>query len=340
MKSLNTFPTIIGLFLLSIFFTTSDSLYAQELRFTKVDEYLASLPEHLKNEQTQEAKAVKILKSKDNAECTAAFISNAGHILTARHCMQKCLIRSGIFQMVYEQKAVSYFHLNQQKLGKAECSALLDGEPVDLIIESTSPGLIVSMDEKSLQSLNPQLFKNLVEQSYTSKGDFVIARVKNSSHSTSCIPLAKKPALTRDLVHNFAYPTATNRPDGWNSDGLSFYATTGEVISGIAKNSCVIDAKLSETQLRKLEKEFDEDTAFMSTLDAIYGSSGAPVISSNGEVVGILTNVYRPDFAKPHEEPKARYCSGSAKALRIEHILSIAHSQNASLLNLECNSKK
>jgi hypothetical protein len=313
---------------LSIFLTIAVPAQAVELRFTRVSEYLAGLPLEQRLAQEKEAAAVKKLVTSDG-ECTASYVSRSGHLLTARHCLKNCMIREGLFHMVYEQGTVSYFVLEPEKLGRVECPARLGEEDVDLVIESTSPGILLPFDENSLKVINQKLYERLVQAGYTSRGDFVIARVKRPEDlPTSCLPLASSPASPGSAVHSFGYPSETKFSDGANSDGKSFYATAGKVIPTIFKNSCLENQPLSEYERQKLEDAFDDPADFMSTLDAIFGSSGSPVINSEGRLTGILTNVFQPAYAKAAQEANERRCSGSAKALRIEQVWRVLQQQN------------
>jgi hypothetical protein len=111
-------------------------------------------------------------------------------------------------------------------------------------------------------------------------------------------------------VESLGYPSATQRPGAYNSDGVQLYFTAGEVLpGGIRENACV--QKLDASRLEQIREEYDHPGAFMSTLDVIHGSSGSSVLSDQGEVVGVLTNMY----IERGLDPEKTYCYGSAKAL-------------------------
>jgi hypothetical protein len=263
--------------------------------------------------------AVHFLKS-SNGQCTSTTISQFGHQLTARHCLQHCLIRSKVFSLQKEQGTVDYFVRDEKALGSATCTVEIDGVEQDITIEATSPGLIAYLDRPSFASINKNKFQLLESQGYTSEGDFVIFKAKSSS--ASCLSLATNDDVSSTL-QTIGYTTETNRPDGFNSNGIDMYFSQGRLTKGIAENQCVHDFAPSQIALDKLIKSFDQPTSFMSTLDANYGSSGTAVISVRAEVVGILIETHRhAELTKnPEDEPEQRYCAGSAKALRVSTIV-------------------
>lgn len=264
--------------------------------------------------------AVHLFESQ-KSRCTATEISSAGHLLTARHCMQKCLITSGVFQWKQEQ-GVDYFVLNREKLGKATCPVSIDGVEENVVVEATSPGLVVFMDQPGLRSVNPGLFRKMYDEGYTELGDFLVVRRPVPG---SCVPLG----LDRPSgeVSSLGFPSETSRPDGFNSDGAQLYYTRGEVIGSVRENSCF--GELNAAQQEKAQKDYDHPGAFMSSLDAIHGSSGSSVLNAKGEVVGVFATM----FIHPERAPDKSYCRGSAKALSVEHIRKMTGG-----LKLECAS--
>jgi len=268
-------------------------------------------------------RAVVLLNS-PSGRCTGTYVSSDGAILTARHCLQICLIRSGVVREVSEQDgAIVFYETVPERLGVATCELEINGVPQTVTVEATGPGFVMPFNMSGLSSLNPALMKDLIARGYTSSGDFAIVRQRVTT-PTACVALAQAPAQPGDFVQSIEYPAATERPDGYNSDGEQAYASGGVVAHSIAENSCVVEASPPAERLARLMATFDDASSFVSSLDSNHGASGSPVFNAKGEVVGILINIYRHTSItqKQEDEPEVRFCLGSSKALRIERVLS------------------
>jgi hypothetical protein len=277
--------------------------------------------------------AVHLLTSA-SGRCTAVAVSPKGLYLSARHCLQQCLIVSGVFKPMREQ-GVTYFRTDREMLGNATCAVQISGRREVITIEATSPGLVTAIDEPSLRILSPALYFELTDHGFMSRGDFVLFRIPQTSSLPAFFRLADRRVTDGEQVRSLGYPTRTSRPGTANSDGTSLYSSHGEVVPGIESNSCVQEAAPKEPDLKRLKERFDEPTAFLSTLDAIYGSSGSPVIDRRNRIVGILTNVYRHSHLtlKAEDEPEKRYCRGSAKALRSDQIFMLIEAVRPDLIS-------
>jgi len=307
------------------------SFAQSEVRFTLASE-LSSLDFPLLNKRS----AVHLLQS-SNGQCTSTTISDRGHQLTARHCLQHCLIRSKVFEWKKEQGLVDYFVTDPSRLGSATCRVSIDGKSQDIVIEATSPGLIVSLDEKSFSSINSDKFKILQGQGYTSEGDFVVFLPRGISEPQSCIGLDFAGEFKGEDLQSLGFPAETSRPDGFNANGFEMYLSRGLKTGGVEENECVKEEAPSFEDLRNLKLKFDQPTSFLSTLDASYGSSGSAVINDSLKVVGILIQTYRHTdlTGLERDEPDRRYCRGSAKALQTSSFLT--HFPLELLRNLNCS---
>jgi hypothetical protein len=271
---------------------------------------------------------------------TATIISSEGHLLTARHCLNKCLIQARVFKAVYEQNLVSYFVTDPTQLGQATCEVQWDGQPQTIVIESTSPGFVERFDEAGLSTLNPHLMRSLRAQGFTSQGDFVIARL-NGAVNTPCVPMNWPGVGSNSRVFAVSDPSATER-ESFNSTGDRAYLTRGEVLSTIADNSCVREAQMSDDTIAALKVQFDEPTAFVTSLDSNFGSSGTAALNVDGAVVGVVANTYRhAEFTgQANDEPEKRFCWGSTKVLRSEQIRGFLTEQLIGRLSCPMSSSK
>ena len=93
----------------------------ETIRFTAWDDL-----QNITESQKQLHAAVKQIES-SNGSCTATTISNQGHMLTARHCLRTCLIRSKVFvEKLVQGGATSYFDMAPENMENSECSIKID----------------------------------------------------------------------------------------------------------------------------------------------------------------------------------------------------------------------
>lgn len=319
--------------ILSLGISLASAQSLETIRFTAWDEL-----ENVSQSQLELKAAVKQIKS-TNGSCTATTISSEGHMITARHCLRTCLIQSKVFKEVAVLGgATYYFDIVPENLEASECSVKIDDQDVKIKIEATSPGMILGMNENSLRTLEPQLFKDLVEKGYTKYGDFVIFKPKGLTGPQACVPISTRAVQAGDIQQSLGYPGETERPDGFNSDGESLYYSKGYVLASITENTCVQETTFSEYHYNKLFETFDDPRNFMTTLDAIHGSSGTSVMGPDNGVAGILTNVFRlAEYTRlDSDEPAVRYCKGSGQALSMSTILESIEKQGYDVSQLAC----
>jgi len=289
--------------------------------------------------QIQLRSAVKLIET-DNGQCTATVISSRGDMITARHCLTKCLILSHIVQLkTLQAGAVEYFDVDPSQLSNATCDIKVDRQPVSVQVTATSPGFIFAFDENAFKVLEPQKYAELVALGYTNQGDFAIIRAQDAAAGQPCVPLSERPAVAGDVQQTLGYPGETARPDGFNSDGVNMFYSKGYVIPTILDNACVKELTLNDYQKNNMLEEFDAPYGFLSTLDATYGSSGTSVLGPDNGVAGILTNTFRKaEYTNlASDEPDNIYCQGSARALNMATILRSVRAQNIDTSVLKCN---
>jgi hypothetical protein len=301
---------MVRLSLLLLIFMAFDSQASQ--RFVSYEELAGEKKSKISSIQ----KATRYLESQ-NGRCTGTTISSSGDLLTAKHCLQACLIRQGVFQQKMDPQSVEYYVLNKESLGVAECALTVDGKESTWIVKHTSPGLITKFEERSMRLLNRTLYDKLRSQGYLASGDFVILSPKKKQ-IMPCVSIQHIQVIqNKDEIFNLGYPSETHRVDGSNSNGIDLFYSEGKIMN-FAEGNCYSEAK-PEKQADLIE-QFEENGTFVSDLDAIYGSSGSAVYNHKNQLVGILTNVYSPSDRDPKKLPENYFCSGSAKALKLSRI--------------------
>jgi hypothetical protein len=322
---------VLGLFL---FFPTLATLAAMPLaqRFLPVKQLSADL-------QTVFAPLVSATVRIDslNGRCTATRIHARGDLLTARHCVVGCLIREKVYRSKMDPESVEYYELDRQRLGEAECQIQVEGKEETWIVKHAAPYLIDRFSEQGMKLLNRRLFNELRGKGAMANGDFVILAPKAPAPEKPyvCWPknseLVSAPTNRHASLFSIGYPSETQR-DSFNSNGEDLYFTSGQFLNSFADGQCFQEAQ--EKNRPSLLDQFDEPGTFVSTLDAIYGSSGSAVYSrefgpeqglpgGGPELVGILTNMYAPREKDGGKQPEVHFCAGAAKALKLQRVQEI-----------------
>lgn len=271
-----------------------------------------------------------------NGRCTATRIHPRGDLLTARHCVQGCLIQQKVYRTQVDSKSVEYYVVDSSRLGKAECLLKINGADTPMIVQHVSPFFIDRFSEQALKMLNRELYDQLRNDGALSSGDFAILsplvshtnESEKNSQSSICLSAEDIP----QELFTIGFPSETKR-DSFNSNGVEMYFSSGRLLQSFAEGVCYQEAH--EKNRKGLLAQFDEAGTFVSTVDAIYGSSGSAVYGSPGSIVGILTNMYAPYDRDPKKLPEVHYCEGAAKALQSKRILQFIGPEAAKMYRCE-----
>lgn len=245
--------------------------------------------------------------------CTGTRISNEGHILTARHCFNGCLISGGFVEVErlfpeHGWQSPKLYKLNQE----ATCATTVDGEATDISVLAIGPGFMTPMEQGSLSYLDSSLYEEFLEKSYLHNGDFAIVKEQVTSE-TSCRNVSwSKTNINEEVVFR-GYPSrSTGRPDGRNSDGYSMLEGRGVVIASIFDNACVSE---NAQNYESLVMRYDREDLILSTVDNLPGGSGSALLNRGGEIIGVINSQYRQGI-----DVQSTYCSGSTVAIPMHHI--------------------
>lgn len=287
--------------------------------------------------QVENGPIVKIEKIRGGGTCTATVISDEGHMLTARHCFNGCIIQN---ETTSTRNLFPEYGYRSPKLYSPDyssgitCDVLLDGNPSSVVLLTGSHSFMIPSEQGSLGMYDADMYYEFLESNYMHNGDFVIIQ-SSAPLNRSCLQIEdKNPLRIGSDVLYYGYPSAsTGRPAGRNSDGNSLLRSQGFVSPTIQDNSC-ISSPASEGTVRR----YDREEIVLSTVDIIPGASGSSLLNTNLKVVSLLNSSYYSGDNNFYQH----YCSGSAVGVSIESVLEQAVLSNPGfqISDLSCTHNK
>lgn len=218
--------------------------------------------------------AIAKITMPDGSRCSASYISDQGHMLTATHCLEGC----------FRSKRIRAPQRNLQ------CILDIGGKKTKVRV------LMMSVCEAS----------QVIKESLTGKetcpdeADVAVVLPDSPPASFACLGISTTVANTGDAVMALGHPGYTNRPGGGNSDGAGMYASYGKVIQ---QDYCTV-TEGNTTRTHPLGGiENTRDHFIQTTVDVVPGSSGGPLINQRGEIVGVTSFI-----TAPHSQE--RECKG------------------------------
>lgn len=277
--------------------------------FIPVDQGLAQL-----NLPPQTRNAIAVVKDRWG-RCSGAYISDQGHILLASHCLEGC----------YEQY-LSSAHLEEFEYG-SKCSATVNGVEVD--------ARVVAM-LKCPASHNLRVRSNHGLQWVSTlpcsaaDGDLAVILPRHPPPPDfRCLPLRKGLPKDNEAVFTIGRPARSWRQGTpLNSNGTDLFLSSGKVVtqpfcmSSGYKNTWIDLIFFGTASVDPGPKVFSKEVMeavfsprlIQTTVDALPGSSGGPLINWAGEVVGVASFMMR-DLADDHVECKGATFFDSVSAL-------------------------
>lgn len=224
--------------------------------------------------------AVK-MKFHNGATCSGSFVSDQGHILTASHCAEVCLAdphRTGERQNM-------------------KCEIEVNGKKVPVRIVTMSPCLA----EDRMKAFDAG------RDDCQNEGDIAILLPDEPPTEFSCLAMAAAPPAEGEAVYALGYPGKTTRADG-NSNGTRMYMSYGNVRKS---DTCKKDTTGADVAIKS--PAIYQKRMIQTTVDIAPGSSGGPLINSNGEVVGVASLVLNKQVAVSE-------CAGSTFFESLTHL--------------------
>ncbi len=327
--------------------------------FSKIDELEAPLA---LMSSTLKVKDITLYPEESDEDisgrCSAARISQKGHIVSALHCFEDCLKESGALKEISTklengatEAHVSYLSRSDQPFQWRYCKVNVEGYGIlDFKISAFGECSPDSLRDslRKIPKLKSEDRAKKLREICSSDNDFIILQSEKLS-GKNCLISAKSPTLGTK-VYGAGFPMPTTRRSNKNSDGQSLYITPGRVIE---QNYCV--QAIHKTEIKKstqepfqlpamdftlpssldygaknyefkridFNKSFHNETEGLKfiqvTSDAVPGNSGGPLVEKGGKILGISAFVYNADGSKFGANTSHK-CTGSAFYLPIETI--------------------
>ena len=232
--------------------------------------------------------------SKGVERCSAAIVSDQGHILTAGHCIDQCLRDNN----AYTQSG-GFHTVNTEVLSQVKCQIVVNNKKVDVKVLATNdcptPEWTSAKAPKSCRGL-----------------DYAILELDPPILSQQpCFRTSRRHPGPGQTVMAVGFPKASNRKSNKASardaDGKSQFISTGKTIS--AQDTCEmsVDNKsvissiftgketagpktLGDEQIKFALERVNSKGLIQTTADILQGSSGGPLINRySGQLIGVAS---------------------------------------------------
>lgn len=263
---------------------------------------------------------VKIAES-EGGDCASEFVSRDGYLVTAMHCLARCLHAAGLNEASSEKLQLTpKLTLFRNDLGKlpVTCRLAIDGEWQPARIVAIGKGVVIypgvlGADRKEMLEL-----EELEIEGYgDSANDFAVVKLNRRS---PCVPIANKPPKRGEPAWILGFPIKTRRSRE-DSDGFSKYVSTGEFCSKVDSSRALLDGLELEQFSERIRESLagypnrdvfvadylslEEASAWeATTVDTIHGMSGGGVYDAEGKLTGvhIQGRTYKKGFSKKRSE--------------------------------------
>ncbi len=235
-----------------------------------------------------------LMKNGQWDECSGAVVSDQGHILTAGHCLENCSDK----KEVSKDRGI--------KARPQQCIVKIDGVETKVDVKLTSQCTFEEHQE-AVTVHSPRRC--------TQFNEVAVILPPSGVTKKPCLSIAKNYKMG-ERVYTIGYPSLTMRGER-DSDGVSQYASFGQIVPHsqkclMIKNTLVKDKLTDKDQpgeFVNFDKSFPPNMkmgAIQTTIDAVPGNSGGPLINSKGEIIAVAS------FADTQKNNEFKQCQGSS----------------------------
>ncbi|MBI4678185.1 MAG: trypsin-like peptidase domain-containing protein [Elusimicrobia bacterium] len=220
------------------------------------------------------------------SSCTGVYVSRAGHVLTAAHCVRDDLRRARRLQAgdlslwEHDEDAVLY---------GGSSTELYDGDRAASLLAAGRGFLSPRRSPPDVSSIAGQ--DGLIRRiSSLAAGDWAILRVERPDPAP-CVPANPRPPVVGEPLWTIGFPGPASRQGSPGAPGSSRRATYGEKVGDIGSSKWLHTLNgASQMVFRAVYSPgILSGDLILSNQDSYHGMSGGGTFNSAGELVGALT---------------------------------------------------
>lgn len=244
------------------------------------------------------------LVADDGSYCSATVLSPDGYVLTALHCVERCLLEHRLLERFSNRYIETLsFRTLRQPAPDTVCKGFsvpdADRDRVELV--HIGPGVVNFVDYHPIHRIASSEFSRLTQL----RGDFAILKASSQkteiSASLPCAQIDAAPQSTLPgsalFALGFPLPKRSTKlltgraPATGGKTPHPLQLLEGRVTQSLGENPVIRDSHFSQSVFRRVEEFHRGPGVRLAHLDIYPGMSGGPVVSDAGKLVGTVSGV-------------------------------------------------